>query len=163
MRSAPQPLHFEPLHDHISDHKQNRNTRKQRIQNLTRALPTERKAAEMAANRKNVKTALRDQGETKKKQPGGLFFRSFSAQSREWAEPSARGDRTRPCTAVGSTGSNPVTPTKTKSRHWRTCDKAGTPNSSLLRFAYRVGKSEHKSSVFLVQVTVCRQCLSTML
>ena len=30
----------------------------------------------------------RDQGETKKKQPGGLFFRSFSAQSREQAEPS---------------------------------------------------------------------------
>ena len=83
----------------------------------------------MAANRpKNSFLSLRDQGKTMKKRHGTAFFRSFSAQSKEY--PERQGGRRRDLgrvasatrakserQAVGSAGSNPVTPTKTESRH----------------------------------------------
>jgi hypothetical protein len=83
----------------------------------------ERKAAEMAVKcQKNVFLTVRDQGETKIKQPGGLFYRSFSAQSREYRRLGRAKVARRPCDwgeqALCSSEfvlcANSVTPTKTK-------------------------------------------------
>ena len=118
LSTASQPLHRNP--DHISDHKQNRNTWKQRKKERTRASFTERKAAEMAVKcQKNGFLTVRDQEKTKEKRPGGAFFEVFPHKARSGRSRVYRGDATWFC-QVGATmrlgrasaGSNPVTPTR---------------------------------------------------